>query len=72
MDAVLWEFRAPVWSSTPPQPPGAQFLIDACTTPRRPLAGFLPPHPLPQWESLVGAIQAARGSALGVDGIPYE
>eukprot|EP00969_Alexandrium_andersonii_P339582 15011153-Alexandrium_andersonii.AAC.1 len=65
MDAVLWESRAPIWASTPPQPPGAQPLIDAYTIPRRPGAASLPPRPSPRWEALVGAIQAARGSAPG-------
>eukprot|EP00969_Alexandrium_andersonii_P126826 5605647-Alexandrium_andersonii.AAC.1 len=67
MDAVLWESRAPIWASTPPQPPGAQALIDAYAVPRRHSTVALPARPSPRWETLVGAIQAARGSAPGVD-----
>eukprot|EP00969_Alexandrium_andersonii_P178321 7884751-Alexandrium_andersonii.AAC.1 len=72
MDEVLCASRAPIRSSIPPQPPGAQHLIDSYTAPRRSDLAALPELPSAEWEPLVGAIQAARGSAPGVDGVPYE
>eukprot|EP00969_Alexandrium_andersonii_P105120 4637950-Alexandrium_andersonii.AAC.1 len=72
VDEALSASREAIWTSQPPWPEGADALLQRYIGDRRHLVGPLLPAPRPTWESILGVIQAARGSAPGVDGIPYE
>ena len=69
-EAMLWRNRESIWGTPPPpSPPGAAAILDEYFHESR---SSIPPTPHIGERKLRGLVLACRGSAPGVDGIPYE
>ena len=69
MDTTLWQSREALWSSAPPAPIHGTAILDRYFRNRR---VDIPQRPAPAFDRIAGAVLAARGSAPGLDGFPYE
>ena len=70
MDTVLWAGRGPIWSTAPRFPITGGFLRRLYFLRRVPLT--MASSPLPDWRHLAALVLAPKGSAPGIDGVPYE
>ena len=68
IDQVLWDSRKHIWATAAPMGPSAPAVLDAYFATQQRLD-------VPctnTWETMMGLVLAPRGSAPGLDGIPYE
>jgi len=69
IDALLWKSRAALWTSAPDAPLHGDRILSRYFEERR---AVFPSQANPKFARVAGAILAARGSAPGLDGVPYE
>ena len=68
-EEMMWRNKAGIWGTLPPTPPGADAILDEYFRERR---SNVPLNPQIGERRIRGLVLACRGSAPGVDGIPYE
>ena len=69
IEAALWDSRAGIWAAPADLSPAADCLLDHYFADR---AAAFPPRPCASAGRLASLVLHQRGSAPGVDGIPYE